>query len=63
MKYKRNTDYPEELETNMAELWLKNGAIKIDNYGTENTYYKDEYNRAYYCKNYPIQSKILTFNI
>ena len=42
-----------ELEVNVADAWLKSGAIRVESFGTENTYYLNEFNHSFYCKNYP----------
>jgi len=44
---------PQELEINTAENWLANGTIWISETGSENTYYTDQFDREYFCKNYP----------
>ena len=38
-----------EIET--AELWLKQGTIWITETGQENTYYTDQFDNQFYCKN------------
>jgi len=43
------------LEPNTVELWLSQGTIKTTWYGNENTYYVDEFEIEFYCKNYPNQ--------
>ena len=54
MRVKEALDgYPRELEENVADLWLKQGTITITDYGSENTYYVDEFDYQYFCKNYP----------
>jgi hypothetical protein len=42
-----------ELEENTANAWLKSGAIRITDVGEENTYYVNEFDHEFYCKNYP----------
>ena len=42
-----------ELEMNVVTNWLKSGAIKVTDTGEENTYYIDQFDYRYYCKNYP----------
>lgn len=42
-----------ELSENTVFNWLANGAIKPIYEGQENTYYTDEFNNEFYCKNYP----------
>jgi len=44
---------PQELEINTADLWLTQGTIRISDTGSENTYYTDQFDREYFCKNYP----------
>lgn len=44
---------PRELEEKTATMWLKSGAIRVDSLGSENTYYVDEFDNRFYCKNYP----------
>ena len=46
-------DSPREIEIKVADHWLKSGAIRVDTYGEENTYYVDDFNYKFYCKNYP----------
>lgn len=47
--------YPEitELEEVTANLWLSQGTINVTEYGNENTYYIDEFDHIFFCKNYP----------
>ena len=42
-----------ELECKTADLWLKQGTIQIESMGAENTYYTDEFDQSFFCKNYP----------
>lgn len=42
-----------EIEEKTAELWLSQGTIKVTETGQENTYYIDEFDNQFYCKNYP----------
>ena len=44
---------PQGIEIETAELWVNQGTIWPSEYGNENTYYMDEFDREYYCKNYP----------
>ena len=44
---------PREIEVNIAAAWIQSGALTVTDYGEENTYYKDEFDRTYFCKNYP----------
>jgi hypothetical protein len=53
---KTKLDLPKELEIQTAELWLASGAIKVTEIGQENTYYVNEFDHKFYCKNYPTQS-------
>ena len=48
-------DTPTELEENVASAWLSTGAISITEYGNENTYYVNEFDKRFFCKNYPQQ--------
>ena len=41
------------LEENTADLWLSQGVIWIDETGSKNTYYLDQFGNRFYCKNYP----------
>ena len=42
-----------EIEEKTAILWLQLGTIKITDIGQENTYYIDQFENQFYCKNYP----------
>jgi hypothetical protein len=42
-----------ELEEQTAALWLAQGTVKIDCLGSENTYYVDQFDNRFFCKNYP----------
>jgi len=42
-----------EIEEKTADLWLALGTIKITETGQENTYYVDQFENQFYCKNYP----------
>ena len=42
-----------ELEEKTADTWLVQGTIWITDTGSENTYYTDEFDKQYFCKNYP----------
>jgi len=42
-----------EIEEITANLWLELGTIKITDTGQENTYYVDQFENQFYCKNYP----------
>ena len=44
---------PQELEIPTAENWLAMGTIRVTDTGSENTYYTDQFDREYFCKNYP----------
>lgn len=46
-------NYPQELEIETAELWVETGAIQPTRYDDENTYYVNEFDMEFYCKNYP----------
>jgi len=41
------------IEQNTVDLWLSLGTIKISELGEENTYYVDQFDNEFYCKNYP----------
>ena len=43
------------IEQTTVDLWLTIGTIKISELGEENTYYVDQFDNEFYCKNYPIQ--------
>ncbi len=49
MKNKRPAIHWIEIET--AELWLKLGTIEVTEIGQENTYYKDQFDNQFFCKN------------
>lgn len=42
-----------ELEERTAALWLQIGTIAETSRGEENTYYRDQFDNQFYCKNYP----------
>ena len=42
-----------ELEEVTANTWVEQGTIWITSTGSENTYYTDEFDMQYFCKNYP----------
>jgi hypothetical protein len=42
-----------DIEEKTANLWLELGTIKITDTGQENTYYVDQFENQFYCKNYP----------
>lgn len=42
-----------EIEEPTASNWLMTGTIWPTHYGTENTYYTDEFGTEFFCKNYP----------
>ena len=42
-----------EIEEKTANLWLELGTIKITDIGQENTYYVDQFENQFFCKNYP----------
>jgi len=51
--YNLNNALPIELEEVEAEEKLNSGQLKIDCFGSENTYYVDSEETQYFCKNYP----------
>jgi hypothetical protein len=42
-----------EIEEKIADTWLNLKTIWITDVGQENTYYIDEFDNEFYCKNYP----------
>ena len=42
-----------ELEEVTADCWQAMGTIWPTEYGNENTYYTDEFDTVFFCKNYP----------
>jgi hypothetical protein len=42
-----------EIEEKTAAIWLSLGTIWITETGQENTYYVDQFENQFYCKNYP----------
>lgn len=42
-----------EIEERTAVNWLQRGTIAETSRGEENTYYRDEFENQFYCKNYP----------
>jgi hypothetical protein len=42
-----------EIEEKTAEIWLALGAIWVTDTGQENTYYIDQFDNQFFCKNYP----------
>ena len=42
-----------ELEPETARLWNDNGTIRVTEWGSENTYYVNEFEQRFYCKNHP----------
>lgn len=55
MKHKRASTLPKmiEIEEQTTATWLAQGTIAVTSTGEENTYYTDEFNNNFYCKNYP----------
>lgn len=55
IKRKLVSNLPEltELEERTANDWLQRGTIAETSRGEENTYYRDEFENQFYCKNYP----------
>ena len=43
----------QEIEEKTADIWLALGTIWITETGQENTYYVDQFENQFYCKNYP----------
>lgn len=50
---KRNNEMNDltEIEINTALNWMENGTLKVVSEGEENTYYVDEFDAYYFCKN------------
>jgi hypothetical protein len=42
-----------EIEEKTANIWLSLGTIWVTDVGQENTYYVDQFENQFYCKNYP----------
>jgi hypothetical protein len=42
-----------EIEEKTADIWLSLGTIWVTDTGQENTYYVDQFENQFYCKNYP----------
>ena len=42
-----------EISQITVDTWLSQKTIKITEYGNENTYYMDNFENGFYCKNYP----------
>ena len=42
-----------EIEEKTADIWLSLGTIWVTETGQENTYYLDQFDNQFYCKNYP----------
>jgi hypothetical protein len=51
--YKSTLPKITEIEEKTADLWLSQGTIKVTETGQENTYYVDEFDNQFFCKNYP----------
>lgn len=51
--YKNSLPDIQEIEEKTADLWLSLGTIKVNEIGSENTYYENEFGMQFYCKNYP----------
>lgn len=50
---KATTPRLREIEIPTAEAWLATGAIKETGRGEENTYYRDQFDNEFFCKDYP----------
>ena len=57
MKRKTLSPLPRELSELTAATWLAQGTIRVSDYGYENTYYVDQFDHEFFCKNYPIQNR------
>ncbi len=42
-----------EIEEKTADIWLSLGTIWVTDIGQENTYYIDQFDNQFFCKNYP----------
>ena len=42
-----------EIEITTMDLWLANGTITLTDTGSENLYFKDQFDNQFYCKCYP----------
>jgi len=51
--YKSTLPEITEIEEKTADLWLELGTIRITDTGHENTYYVDQFDNQFFCKNYP----------
>jgi len=51
--YKSTLPKITEIEEKTADLWLSVGTIRITETGQENTYYVDQFDNQFFCKNYP----------
>jgi hypothetical protein len=51
--YKSTLPKITEIEEKTADLWLSIGTIRITETGHENTYYVDQFDNQFFCKNYP----------
>ena len=51
--YKSTLPKITEIEEKTADLWLSLGTIRVTDIGQENTYYVDQFDNQFFCKNYP----------
>lgn len=51
----KNLIWIEELT---AMVWLATGAIQLVTTGNENSYYVDQFDNTFYCKNYPLHYNV-----
>jgi len=51
--YKSTLPKITEIEEKTADLWLELGTICVTETGQENTYYVDQFDNQFFCKNYP----------
>jgi hypothetical protein len=51
--YKSTLPKITEIEEKTADLWLSLGTIRVTDIGHENTYYVDQFDNQFFCKNYP----------
>ena len=55
IKQAYSMNYPKEIEQNTVDNWLTKGTVWPTWYGEENTYYVDQFDNEFFCKNYPWQ--------
>jgi hypothetical protein len=52
---RKKTSLPKlrEIEEVTAATWVAQGTITVSSIGNENTYYVDQFDNEFFCKNYP----------